>query len=61
MVERSFAEPVKVTEQEPLPTGFAKPRWAKRDLWLVLTGLTLGAIVSTMFGFGLYLLVEMGM
>jgi hypothetical protein len=61
MVERSFSEPVKVAELEPEPTLYRKPRWDRKDFWLVLTGAVLGGIVSIMFGFGLYLLLEMGM
>jgi hypothetical protein len=61
MVERSFSEPVRVAELKPGPTLYRKPRWETRDKFLVLTGLVLGGIVSIMFGFGLYLLLEMGM
>ena len=61
MAERSFSDPVKVSSLENNVTLNVKPRWEKRDKYLVLTGIILGAIVSTMFGFGLYLLLEMGM
>jgi hypothetical protein len=60
MVERSFSEPMKAVGNE-LPKDLSKPRWETRDKFLVLTGLVLGGIVSIMFGFGLYVLLEMGM
>jgi hypothetical protein len=61
MVERSFSEPVRVSELPIVPTGIKKAPWEKRDKFLVLTGAILGSIVGIMFGFGLYLLLEMGM
>ena len=60
MVERSFAEAIKAVG-EALPKDLSKPRWNRRDFWLVLTGGVLGAIVGGMLAFGFYLLVEMGM
>jgi hypothetical protein len=60
MVERSLSGPVKAVGNE-LPEDLSKPRWETRDKFLVLTGAMLGGIVSIMFGFGLYVLLEMGM
>lgn len=57
MAERSFSEPVKVTEIHDSKQTIKPDKWEKHDLTLMLVGATLGCMVTILFMAGALLVI----